>query len=200
MTAPGTKKESVGIFGGSFNPPHIAHLIIAELIRDQFGLERILWIPNNRSPLKQEHQLAGVEDRLAMTRAATSGNEAFVVSDVEVRRAGVSYTVDTVRMLQECDPEVDYRLIVGSDSLAGLNRWREPEEILERVPLIVFPRIGHAPASAPDGLDDRITFAEAPLLEISGTEIRRRIQAGKSIRYMVVQPVLRYITSRGLYQ
>lgn len=200
MTASPPKTERVGIFGGSFNPPHTAHLIVAEIIREQFELDRILWIPNRRSPFKNESELADAEHRLAMTRAATEENEAFRVSEIEIRRTGVSYTVDTVRTLQEQRPGTTYYLIIGSDSLAGFDGWREPDELLERVPLVVFPRSGFLDAAAPRGREDRVTFADAPLIEISGTELRRRVREGLSIRYMVPEEVRRYIDRHGLYR
>lgn len=200
MTASAPERERVGIFGGTFNPPHVAHLIIAESVREEFRFDRILWIPNNRSPLKERFELADAEDRLAMTRAATVGNDAFTISKIEIRRSGVSYTVDTVRTLQERHPNAAFHLIVGSDSLAQIDRWHEPKELLERVPFIVFRRPGSADVSAPAGFEDRIAFADAPLLEISSTEIRRRIRSRRSIRYMVPQSVDEYVRSRDLYR
>jgi len=200
VTASAADRERVGIFGGSFNPPHVAHLLIAELVRDQFQLDRILWIPNHQSPLKEARELAGAHDRLAMTRRAIVGNDAFDVSDLEVSRAGVSYTIDTVRALQDRQPNADFHLIIGSDSLDGLALWHEPEELLERVPLAVFRRPGFAGASAPGGISGRIAFADAPLLEISSTIIRRRVRAGRSIRYMVPDVVNAYVRDRELYR
>lgn len=200
MTASATERERVGIFGGSFNPPHVAHLIVAEIVREQFELDRILWVPNYQSPLKVTRDLADVRDRLAMTRAATSDNDAFTVSEVEIQRAGVSYTVDTVRTLQERHPNAEFHLIIGSDSLDGLERWHEPDELLARVPFIVFQRPGFAEAPARAGRKGRVAFADAPLLEISSTEIRKRIRSGRSIRYMVPETVRELIRSRNLYR
>src|SRR5690606_21131049 len=102
----------VGLFGGSFNPPHLAHLIVAELVREQFGLDQVLWIPALIPPHKRESRLASAEHRLEMTRLAVASNPAFAVSDLELRRSGVSYTVDTVRTLQTANPSVSYFLII----------------------------------------------------------------------------------------
>ncbi len=200
MTEGASNRPLIGIFGGSFNPPHVAHLIIAELVREQFALDQILWIPNRQSPFKQEEELAPADDRLEMTRLVVAGNEAFAISELELRRSGTSYTVDTIRMLQNEDSAARYHLIIGSDSLAGFEGWRDPEEILRRVRLIVYPRTGHLDAAAPAGHDgDGVLFADAPLLDVSSTAIRKRRRQGKTIRYMVTEPVLEYIGDRGLY-
>ncbi len=200
MTASASERERVGIFGGSFNPPHVAHLIVAEIVRDQFDLDRILWIPNHQSPLKPKRDLADARDRLAMTRAATADNDAFAVSEVEIQRAGISYTLDTVRTLQKEHPNAAFHLIIGSDSLGDLDRWHEPDELMERVPFIVFRRPGFAEVPMPAGRASRIAFADAPLLEISGTELRERVRSGRSVRYMVPETVREFIRSRGLYR
>lgn len=192
--------ERVGIFGGSFNPPHVGHLIIAELVREQFGLDRILWIPNRRSPFKDAVDLAPTDDRMEMTRRAVAGHDAFSVSDVEVRRNGISYTVDTIHLLQQKNPQIDYRLIIGGDSLASFDAWHRPEEILRCVRIIVFRRPGHPDARAPEELAERVDFADAPLLEISSTFIRQRMRRGRTIRYMVPERVYGYIMERGLYR
>lgn len=189
----------VGIFGGSFNPPHLAHLIMAERVREQFGLDQVLWIPNRIPPHKLEAGLVAPAHRLAMTRLAVEGNPAFTVSDVELRRDGVSYTLDTVRSLQEAMPENEYHLIIGEDSLRDFPTWHRPEEIVRRVPLIVYRRPGVVIDSLPDYISARVRFAEAPLIEISGTDIRARLRAGRSIRYLVTEPTRTYIEKHGLY-
>ncbi len=199
MITSSTSDRRIGIFGGSFNPPHLAHLIVAELVREQFDLERVLWLPNHQSPLKKPEDMASPAHRVAMTRLALAGNDGFSLSEVEIRRAGVSYTVETLRTLQDADPNVDFRLIIGSDSLAEFDSWREPREILRRVRLIVFPRPGSERARPASALEGRIDWARAPLLEISGTVIRNRIREGKSIRYLVPDAVRAYILEYGLY-
>ncbi len=189
----------VGLFGGSFNPPHLAHLVIAELVREQFDLHRIVWIPNFQSPLKRLEDVAPANHRVAMTRLAIENNDHFDLSEVEVRREGVSYTVETIRLLQERHPKVDFSLIIGSDSLESFSTWHEPEEILGRVRIIVFRRPGAAGTSPPGDYNERIAFADAPLLEISGTTIRNRLKSGRGVRYMVPEPVRTYIVEQGLY-
>ncbi|HET6567985.1 MAG TPA: nicotinate (nicotinamide) nucleotide adenylyltransferase [Rhodothermales bacterium] len=187
----------VGLFGGSFDPPHVAHLIVAETVRDQFGLDRVLWIPAFIPPHKQENHLVAPGQRLEMTRLATQGNPAFSVLDLEVSRQGISYTVDTIRTLQDENPGVDYALILGGDSLRGFPSWRRPEEILRRVRLIIYDRGGEEPLPLPRG--GRVDVARAPYLEISSTDIRSRRSRGQSIRYLVPDPVLSYIETYGLY-
>lgn len=190
----------MGIFGGSFNPPHLAHLIIAETVRDRSGLDRILWVPNRRPPHKEGPSLAPARHRYEMTRQAVDANPAFEVSDVELRRAGVSYTVDTVRMLQEAHPDDTFTLIIGSDSLHDFGTWHAPDEIARRVPLLVYKRPGSLVSAVEPRFAGRVRFTDAPLLEISGTEIRARLAAGRSIRYLVPEPVRRYIDAHGLYR
>lgn len=199
MTEGASNRPLIGIFGGSFNPPHVAHLIVAEFVREQFALDQILWIPNRQSPFKQQEELAPADDRLEMTRLVVAGNEAFEISELELRRSGMSYTVDTIRMLQNEHPAAQFHLIVGSDSLAGFEGWREPDEILRRVRLIVYPRPGHLDAAAPAGHGDSVLLADAPLLDVSSSLIRKRRQNGKTIRYMVTEPVMEYISHRRLY-
>ncbi|MEX0822139.1 MAG: nicotinate-nucleotide adenylyltransferase [Rhodothermales bacterium] len=200
MTSSATDRQRVGIFGGSFNPPHVAHLIVAEIVREQFTLDHILWIPNYRSPLKDEAGLVDATDRLAMTRIATEANDAFSVSNIEVKRAGASYTIDTVRALQDQRPETIFHLMIGSDSLADIDRWHEPRRLLERVPFIVYPRPGDEDVEAPNDMRERISFADAPLLDLSSTGIRERIRTGRSIRYMVPEGVRDYVDTHRLYR
>ena len=199
MTGRPSDTPRVGIFGGSFNPPHAAHLIVAEVVREQFDLDQILWVPNRQSPFKGEHELAPASVRLEMVRLAVRENDTFAISDVELRRDGLSYTVDTIRHLQDEHPEADYHLVIGSDSLTGFRDWREPDEILRRVPLIVYPRSGYEDAKPPLESEGRIHLARAPLLDLSSTDLRRRMRDGHTIRYMVPDAVYRYIHERGLY-
>lgn len=197
QTSPSDRR--IGIFGGSFNPPHLAHLLVAELVAEQFHLDRVVWLTNFQSPMKNVEDIAPAPHRLAMTRLAIEGNERFSVSDLEVRRGGISYTIDTIRTLQEAHPHVDFRLIVGSDSLADFDTWREPQEILDRVRLIIFRRPASEAVTSIAGFEARIDYADAPLFDISATVIRNRIRAQKSIRYMVPEAVRSYILVHGLY-
>lgn len=189
----------IGLFGGSFNPPHLAHLIVAETVRSSFDLDAIWWMPAYQPPHKAGTSLASADHRLAMTQAAVADNPTFDVSDLEIQRKGMSYTVDTVRTLQAEHPDDRFSLIIGSDSLQGFAGWHQPEEIIARVPLIVYKRPDSATAEVDPRLAERVHFADAPLLEISGTEIRRRRHAGHSIRYLVPEAVRAYIEQHALY-
>jgi nicotinate-nucleotide adenylyltransferase len=192
--------DRVGLFGGSFNPPHLAHLAVAEAARDQLGLDRVLWVPAATPPHKQGQTMPAAEYRLAMTRRAVESNAAFSVSEAEVERAGISYTVETIRALQEEHPAVDFSLLLGGDSLAQFERWVRPDEILRRVPLVVYPRPGADLAGVAAPVMARVTFLDRPLLDPSSTVIRRLMRAGRSVRYLVPDAVLDYAAEHALYE
>lgn len=191
----------VGLFGGSFNPPHIAHLIVAEAVREQFDLDEVWWMPTYIAPHKADagEAMAPAACRLEMTRRATRSNPAFRVSSEEVERGGTSYTVETLRTLGQRHPDTRFALILGSDSLAGFPSWHRPEEIAERARLLVYRRPGADAPDLPPRLRQRVHFAEAPLLEISGSALRARRRRGQSLRYLVPTPVRAYIEEQDLY-
>ena len=187
-----------GIFGGTFNPPHLAHLLVAETVREAAGLERIVWIPSGRPPHKALDEVVPVRHRFAMAKRAIAGHEHFTLSDVEMKREGPSYTVDTLRLLRRRQPERRFGLIIGGDSLSGFLSWHRPLEIIEQVPLIVYRRPGNEIAPPPE-IAERVCIVDAPLIEISGTGVRERIRSGRSIRYRVPESVREYIELNGLY-
>lgn len=189
----------VGLFGGSFNPPHVAHLILTETIREQFALDHILWIPAYQPPHKDPSHLANAEHRLAMVQLATAQNEHFAVSDLEIQRQGTSYTFDTICYLQEQHPETQFFFLLGGDSLAGFPTWYQPQAILERVPLLVYHRPG-SPPTIPEGLSaSRIHFTTAPQMDLASAYIRQRLHMKQSIRYLVPETVRIYIQEHHLY-
>ena len=192
-----------GVFGGSFNPPHIGHLIIADWMREEFNLDRILWMPAARSPFKIDGPMAHATQRLEMVRCAVQGNPHFDVSDVEVRRGDVSYTIDTLRHLRGTLPGTvpgdELFLLMGSDSLAAFPEWREAAEIAKLAPLLVFRRPGETETLPAEWLRPLVRFAEAPRLEISATAIRDRCRRRLSIRYLVPDAVRAYIEKHDLY-
>jgi nicotinate-nucleotide adenylyltransferase len=191
---------NVGIFGGAFDPPHLAHLVVAETARDQFDLERVLWIPS-RIPPHKEHPQATPEERLAMTRRAIDDHAAFFVSDLELtREGGPSYTVETVRQLQDDHPDASYVLILGEDSLHGFHSWRAPDEIARRVSLVAYERGAcDDEERAADPFVRQAAFVDAPRIELSSTKVRERCRAGRSVRYLVPSSVDAYIQEHGLY-
>ncbi len=200
-TVPG----SVGILGGTFDPVHHGHLAIAEEARDALGLERVLFVPAAAPPHKPGRPISAPGDRLAMVRLAVAGNPAFEASDAEIVRGGASYTVDTLEVLRAGGLEEPW-LILSSESLLLLPAWREPQRILELARLAVVPRGGFEPLG-PDwvearfpGAVERVRFLPGPLLPISGSVVRRRAHAGRSVRYLVPDAVAAYIADHGLYR
>ena len=189
----------VGLFGGSFNPPHIAHLIVAEAVREQGGLDQVLWMPSYQPPHKSSEEMLPAVHRLSMTRLAVEGHSAFAVSELEIDRQGTSYTLDTVKTLQQAHPEHQYSLVLGGDSLQQFHAWHRPEEIIDRLPLIVYHRPGIETRNVAARFLARCRFVTAPLLEISSTDIRARCRNGRSIRYLVPEAVRTYIETHRLY-
>jgi len=191
----------VGLFGGSFDPPHIAHLIVAETVREQFGLRQVWWMPAHTPPHKAE--ASPPQHRLAMTQRATASNPAFEVCREEIERGGASYTVETLRRLQEHHPDTRFSLVLGGDSLAGFPSWREPEEIARRAAqLLVYRRPGETAGDddLPSHIAEHVRFADAPLLNVSATDLRARRRRGRSLRYLVPAPVRAYIEKHDLYR
>lgn len=189
------RRPRLGILGGSFNPIHHGHLIVATRVAEALGLERVLLIPAAAAPLKDPGELAPARDRWEMLRRAIRGNALFEACDLELRRGGISYTVDTLRELHRRRP-AEYRLILGADAARLLPRWKDAGEVLRLARIAVAARPGHGTVP---GLPKK-DIVEVPLLEISGTEIRDRVRRGLSIRYLVPDPVERYVLRKGLYR
>ena len=190
----------IGLFGGSFNPPHLAHLVIAETVRQQSALDKVLWMPAAMPPHKSGEALAPVASRLAMTQLATKSHPDFTVSDLEMRRSGKSYTADTLKILGKQYPNVDFHLIIGGDLLSGFHNWHRYQEILKTVSLIVYARPGMELSDVATDVLPHVTFVKTPLLDISSSDIRRRWKNGDSIRYLVTDSVAHYIKEQGLYR
>lgn len=197
--------RSIGIYGGSFDPVHVGHLWIAEAAREQLTLDEVRWIPAATSPLKRGGPIASDDDRLQMVRLAVSGNAKFVVDDRELRRGDVSFTVDTIAELAAEHNDAELFLVIGSDSLASFDRWHEPAKLLTMVTLAVIQRGGDPPIDfaviEPFETEsiDRHVVVTMPAIEVSSTDLRRRIAAGHSIRYQVPAPVEAMIRAGGLY-
>jgi nicotinate-nucleotide adenylyltransferase len=205
VTGAGTASSAVGILGGTFDPPHLAHLAIAEEAREVLGLDRVLFVPAGQPWQKAGRPVTPGALRLAMVEHAIAGNPAFAVDAREVDRPGPTYTVDTLRELAAEGIARDPWLIVSSEALAGLPTWREPEEVLALARLCVAPR-GAAPAAAVAAIRERygvpaerLRLLDGPRLAISSTEIRTRIRAGRSIRYLVPDAVAALVAEYALY-
>jgi nicotinate-nucleotide adenylyltransferase len=195
---------SVGLLGGTFDPIHYGHLAIAEEAREVLGLQRVVFIPAANPPHKPGRPVTAPAHRLAMVELAVAGNPTFSVSRVELDRNGPSYTVDT--LLELGDDGAARWLILSSEALAGFPSWRRPDRILDLARIAVLPRSGFELlgtawlADQFPGRDDRFRFLSGPLLPISGSVLRQRAAAGRSVRYLVPDPVARYIAEHSLYQ
>lgn len=185
----------LGLLGGSFNPIHHGHLITATRAAEAVGLDRILFIPAAVSPLKDGRDLASARDRWAMLRLALRGNPLFEASDVELRRGGISYTVDTLRELRRSTKARLY-WILGADAARLLPRWKSIAEVRRLASFVIVAR----PGERPPRKSPKDHLVEAPLLEISSSEIRDRVRRGRSVRYMVPDPVVQYLERKGLYR
>jgi len=191
--------------GGTFNPPHLGHLICAQEAYLQLGLDRVTLIPARIPPHKPVEDEPGAEHRLELCRLAIQGDEhRFDVSDLEVAREGPSYTVDTLQELHSSAPDHELFLIVGGDIAAGLPTWREPERVLSLATLAVARRRGTPRAAVDDALGtlrggERARFFRMPRIAISSTMLRDRVRAGDPIRYYVPDQVVNYINQHQLY-
>jgi nicotinate-nucleotide adenylyltransferase len=195
---------SVGILGGTFDPIHHGHLVIAEEARESLGLERVMLVPAATPPHKPGRPVTPEQHRLAMARLAVAGNPSFEVSAVEIERGGASYTVDTLEALCAAGVEQPW-FILSAEALAAFPTWRAPDRILELCRLAVVPRGGFETLDATwvgdrfPGREDRVRFLAGPLLPISGSVVRRRAAAGRSVRYLVPDAVAAYIAHHSLY-
>lgn len=199
-------KKRVGVFGGTFDPPHLGHLILASEAYATMGLTRILWVLTSIPPHKLDQQITPVDDRLAMVRLALKDEPAFKLSTVDMDRPGPHYTLDTIKLLSAKYPGDDMVLLIGGDSLHDLPTWHEPEELVSACAEIGVMRrpgdlidLGTLEAKIP-GLIAKVKYVDAPLLEIASHEIRERAAAGLPFRYYVPPEVYKYIVEHQLYR
>jgi nicotinate-nucleotide adenylyltransferase len=199
----------IGIFGGTFDPVHLGHLILAEQARDQGRLDQVWFVPAPRPPQKERQAITKFETRAEMLQLAIAGNQHFRISEIEKDRPGPSYTADTLRELHALHPGNEFWLLVGGDSLADLPHWREPREIVRQAGLLVMARPGIPLLSAdelcrslqlPPEIPLRLEVVEAPYMDSSSREFRRRVAQGRSIRYFVPRAVEVYIQEKHLYR
>jgi nicotinate-nucleotide adenylyltransferase len=207
--------ESLGILGGTFNPPHLGHLAVARHAREELGLERVLLVPASTSPFKARSDAdrdargggdPGPQHRLAMCRLSVAGEDGLGVSPIEVERGGLSYTVDTLRSIHATHPTAELTFIVGADTARTLGSWREPAELLELAHLAVAARAGSAregvldALAAVDGGSVDVRFLEMPAVDVSSSMARHRVQRGEPVDDLVGPAVAAYIAERGLYR
>jgi nicotinate-nucleotide adenylyltransferase len=197
----------VALLGGTFNPPHLAHLLCASEAADQLGLDRVVLVPVFSPPHKEAPDDPGPEVRLELCELAVAGDERLEVSRLEIDRGGPSFTVDTLRVLHARHPEHELIFIVGGDMAVSLPTWKEPRAVLDLATLAIAERSGalrrdvieRLTAEYGEDVTQRLDFFDMPRIDISSSEIRRRVAAGRSIRYLVPEPVAEHIARRGLY-
>ena len=191
--------KRIGIFGGTFNPPHIAHSIVAESVRAQLILDKIIFIPSGNPPLKES---IPAEDRLAMANLAFGDDINFEISDIEIRDiTEKSYTVDTLKKLRiKYEGErIKLFLIIGADNLLDLPRWKDPEQLFQLAEIVVINRPGFDPKNSKQEFYDKAKFIDVPYLEISSSMIREYVKIGRPVKYLVTKEVEEYIEDNKLY-
>jgi nicotinate-nucleotide adenylyltransferase len=198
-------RERIGLFGGTFDPPHIGHLILASEAQSQLELTRLLWTLTPEPPHKQDQPITPIEYRLAMVNLAIANNPSFELSRVELDRPGPHYTLDTIRLVAEQNPDAEIVPVIGGDSLHNLPTWHHPQELLFAAHWIgVMRRPGESAnleelERALPGISSKVHYVDAPLLEIASREIRSRISNGRPFRYYLPESVYHYINEQHLY-
>ncbi len=195
----------LGILGGTFDPPHFGHLVLAENGRVQLALDRVLFVLAGQPPHKPGQPITDGVRRVAMVEAAIAGNGAFCVSRVDLERPGPHYTVDTLALLRDRYPDAEFFFLMGGDSLEEFAHWRDAPGILRQTRLAVMPRWGSTPdmarlERAVPGIARRLSWLDAPTLDVSSTELRRRVRQRLPLRYLVPAAVETYIQASGLYE
>ncbi|MFT3892845.1 MAG: nicotinate-nucleotide adenylyltransferase [Anaerolineales bacterium] len=198
--------DRIGLFGGTFDPPHLGHLILASEAQNQLDLTRLLWILTPDPPHKQDQVITPTTHRLEMVKLAIQDNPSFELSRVELDRPGPHYTLDTVHIIAEQNPEAEIVPIIGEDSLRDLPKWHEPKELLYACHWVGVMRRPSDEANLDvlerqlPGIRSKVHYVDAPLLEIASRDIRSRIAHGESVRYYVPKAVYEYIEDHHLYQ
>jgi len=186
----------IGILGGTFNPVHTGHLILAEEAREKLGLDKVIFVPAFLPPHKDNADITAACERLEMMKLAIKDNRYFSVSDTEIKRSGRSYTIDTIREFKEKYPQDELYFIIGSDLLKYLEEWKDLRRIIEMVKFIAATRPGYPLEKIPSYIKTMAIRA----VDISAFEIRRAIKENKSFRYLVPEAVFKYIIKKGLYR
>ncbi len=195
----------IGLFGGTFDPPHYAHLILAERTRDALQLDKVFWVPAGDPPHKRLEILTAAHRRADMIRLAIAQNPAFELSTLDVDRPGPHYTVDMVAQFRNTYPDASVYFLMGGDSLFDLAQWHQPQRLIELAQLVVMQRPSiqfdiDALSLQISGLKGRVIVLDAPLVEIASTDIRTMCSQNKSIRYLLPHDVHAYIQEHKLYQ
>ena len=191
--------KKIGIFGGTFDPPHLGHLIVAQEVRDKLKLDRIFFIPASLPPHKKKVRISEAFHRLRMVQLATQDNPNFKVLDLELKREGHSYTVDTLKALRKRYPQAQFFLILGLDNLNHIHTWKKPEEIFKLSKVVFITRPGITLNKTSKWLNYS-RLLDVKEIDISSTDIRERIKKDKPIKYLVPEKVLQYIQRHNLYK
>lgn len=189
----------VGIFGGTFNPPHVGHLIVAEHVRIELSLDRVMFVPAFIPPHKLHDDVVSSEHRVAMLKLAIQDNPHFEVSEAELQRGGVSFTVDTLQELTAKRPSDEFILLIGMDNLLEFHSWKSPGRILDLAKVVVMTRTGFMEKDNSILSKDKMKLCPVPEIGISSREIRKRVHEGSSVRYLVPDSVRDYIVEHRLY-
>jgi nicotinate-nucleotide adenylyltransferase len=200
-----TSEAGIGILGSAFNPPHLGHLALAQEALWQLGLSEVILMPTGEAPHKRIADDPGREQRLAMTRLAAADDSRFSVSTLEAEREGPSYTYETLEQLGKEKGDTELVFVMGADAAVGLESWREPERVVELARLAVARRAGVSDADVAAvmrslGVSDRATMLEMPEFGVSSSVVRERAAAGRPLRYLVPEPVARFIEEKGVYR
>jgi nicotinate-nucleotide adenylyltransferase len=200
-----TGGAGIGVLGSAFNPPHLGHLALAQEALWQLGLAEVVLMPTGQAPHKRIVDDPGSELRLAMTRLAAADDSRFTVSTLEVERTGPSYTYETLELLARERGDTELVFVMGADAAVGLESWREPERVVELARLAVARRSGISDADVDAvlrslGADGRTTLLEMPQFGVSSSAVRDRAATGRPLRYLVPEPVARFIEEKGIYQ
>ena len=189
----------LGIFGGQFDPPHIGHLIEAEFAAEELGLDKLLFIPTGEHPLKSHPGMTSAKDRYEMTKLAIENNPLFELSDIEIKREGKSFTIDTINQIKKIFSPKELYLLVGIDNAEIFSKWHRIDEILDSCKVVVLSRMMTDEFVLNPALLEKTTILDSPIIEISSTEIRELVAEGNSIRYLVPDTVREYIDGHKLY-
>jgi len=193
------RRPRLGVMGGTFDPIHHGHLVAASEVAAKFGLDEVVFVPTGQPTFKQRQAVTAAEHRYLMTVIATASNPRFTVSRVDVDRAGLTYTVDTLRDLNVSRPDADLYFITGADALEQILTWKNPEELFAMTHFVAVNRPGHTLSI--EGLPaDRVSQQEIPALAISSTDVRARVRDGQPVWYLVPDGVVQYIAKHGLYR
>jgi nicotinate-nucleotide adenylyltransferase len=197
---PKKRKKRFGILGGTFDPVHSGHLILAEQLKEELKLQKVIFIPSANPPHKENHPVSSAKDRLKMVKLAIRDNPDFLISDIELKMEGKSYTINTLTRLVKLHKDSELFFLLGSDVIDELPTWKEPDKIFQKVKVVIALRPGFDRINPENRFVKKSFLIPINGLNISSTQIRERVRIGKSIRYLVPPGVEKYIQSKNLYR